>query len=452
MRLMKNRWLPMVALVATFGMSGCSDELFDVKNPGRILDEDLNTQRGIAALVTGMSADFSEGYDEQAFTTAILSDEVVGSGSYCATGRYRRGLFDSEDSNGRWNDVQRARWVAESGLQRMANIEGFTFTGNPLTARAYLFAGLANRTFGENFCEVVFSNPYTEESPGLGGEIDMGVALNRTAAFERGIPELQAAVSHGSTAGATDIVTAAHGALASMYVGLGQWSNVMTEAAQVPTSFVYSAEYSSNSNRETSEIWDETHGRAEVSAFGTLAGTVGAGDPRTPWTDCSDPANACPSANGADGVTIHYRQEKYPTKNDDIPVVKGTDMRLLEAENALMNNDLTTFDAKINEVRAFHGLGALTATAVGSITGGDGGGAHLTSMLGWDILDRERHLTLWLEGRRLWDMHRWNHPHLDGGGVIYQATVARRASCMPISDDECQVNDNIDSATKCFTM
>ncbi len=152
MRLMKNRWLPMVALVATFGMSGCSDELFDVKNPGRILDEDLNTTRGINALVTGMSADFSEGYDEQAFTTAILSDEVVGSGSYFATGRYRRGLFDSEDSDGRWQDVQRARWVAESGLQRMANIEGFTFAGNALTARAYLFAGLSNRTFGENFC------------------------------------------------------------------------------------------------------------------------------------------------------------------------------------------------------------------------------------------------------------------------------------------------------------
>ena len=47
----------------------------------------------------------------------------------------------------------------------------------------------------------------------------------------------------------------------------------------------------------------------------------------------------------------------------------------------------------------------------------------MTSMSGWDILDRERHLTLWLEGRRLWDLHRWNHPHLNGGGVVYEATV-----------------------------
>ena len=134
--LMKIRWLPVVALVATFGMTGCSDDLFNVKNPGRILDADLNTLKGINALVTGMSADFSVGYDNMSFTSAILSDEIVGSGSYFSTGRYRRGLFDSEDSNGRWADVQRARWVAEGGLQRMAEIEGFTFSGNKLTARA----------------------------------------------------------------------------------------------------------------------------------------------------------------------------------------------------------------------------------------------------------------------------------------------------------------------------
>ncbi len=451
MRFMNIRWLPAVALVATFWMTGCSDELFDVKNPGRILDDDLNTSRGINALVTGMSADFSVGYDNMSFVGAILSDEIVGSGSYFSTGRYRRGLFDSEDSNGRWAEVQRARWVAEGGLQRMANIEGFSFSGNALTARAYLFAGLANRWFGENFCEVVFSQPYTEESPGPGGEIDKGVALARTAAFERAIPALQQAVTHGGSAGASDIVSAAHGALASAYVGVGNWGSAMSEAAQVPTSFVYSAEYSSNSGREQSQIWAETHGRHEISAWGTLAGTYGAGDPRTPWTDCPAAGSGCPSGNGADGQTLHFRQEKYPTKDDDIPVVKGTDMRLLEAENALMNGDLAGAMAKINEVRAFHGLGALVATTVGSITGGTGGGAHPTSMTGWDILDRERHLTMWLEGRRLWDLHRWDHPHLDGGGVVYEASVARRASCFPISDDECQVNDNIDGTTKCFT-
>ncbi|MXV94541.1 MAG: RagB/SusD family nutrient uptake outer membrane protein [Gemmatimonadetes bacterium] len=450
-RTSRTRALVLGALVAAFASTGCDESIFEVKNPGRILDDDLNTSRGVGSLVTGMSADFSAGYDDLSFTTARLSDEIVGSGSYFSTGRYRRGLYDSEDSNPYWAEVQRARWVAEAGLIRMSEIEGYQFEGNAETARAYLFAGMANRWFGENFCQTVFSEPYNAESPGPGGETDTGDAMERDAAFRRAIPLLEAAVRNANSSGQSDVATAAQGGLAQVYLGLGDMQNAVANAAKVPTDFVFAAAYSSNSGRETSQIWNETHGRHEISAWMTLAGTVGAGDPRTPWTDCSDPSSVCPSGNGADGQTIHYRQEKYPTRDDDIPLVKGTEMRLIEAEAALMAGDLATAMAKVNEMRAHHGLDPLESDGtIGTITGGDGGGANMTSMSGWDILDRERHLTLWLEGRRLWDLHRWNHPHLDGGGVVYEATVARRASCMPIALDECQVNEKVSSL--CFSV
>lgn len=437
----KNR-LAAAVLVAAVALAGCGDEgLFDVKNPGKILDEDLNTSKGVAALVTGMSSDFSSSYDEVSFLGARLSDEVAGSGSYFSTGRYRRGLIDSEDANGFWNGVQRARWVAEAGLQRMQTIEGFNFAGSEETARANLFAGLANRWFGENFCEVLFSEPF---------ESDDGTPQEHTAAFNRALPELQEAITVGGASGASDVVTAAYGARASVKAWLGDWAGAMQDAAKVPTDFVWNAVYSANSNRENNTIWDETQGRFEVSAFGSLAGSFPEpGDPRAPYTDCTKASNGCAGTNGADGQTPHYRQEKYPTVGSDIPLVKGTEMRLLEAENALLNLDLGAAMTKINEVRAFHGLAALTATGIGSITGEPGGGANRTSMTGWDILDRERFLTNWLEGRRLWDLRRWDHPHLDGGGVVYEATVARRASCIPISDQECQTNPK--AANKCFT-
>lgn len=451
MKTINTRRLFMGALLAALASTGCDESIFDVKNPGRILDDDLNTAQGVRSLVTGMSADFSAGYDDLSFTTARLSDEIVGSGSYFSTGRYRRGLYDSEDSNPYWGEVQRARWVAEGGLIRMQGIEGYQYDGNPETARAHLFGGLANRWFGENFCQVIFSEPYDEENPGPAGEIDTGDPQERDAAFRRAIALLERAIQHGSSAGRPDIVSAAEGGLAQAYMGLGDFSNAVAHAARVPTDFVFAAAYSSNSARETSQIWNETHGRHEVSAWMTLAGTVGAGDPRTPWTDCSAEGSGCPSGNGADGQTIHYRQEKYPTRDDDIPLVKGTEMRLIEAEAALVAGDLATAMTKVNEMRAHHGLGPLESDGtIGSITGGDGGGANLTSMSGWDILDRERHLTLWLEGRRLWDLHRWDHPHLDGGGVVYEATVARRASCMPIALDECQVNEKVSSL--CFSV
>jgi hypothetical protein len=60
---------------------------------------------------------------------------------------------------------------------------------------------------------------------------------------------------------------------------------------------------------------------------------------------------------------------------------------------------------------------------------------------GWSILDGERHLTLWLEGRRLWDLHRWDHPFLDGGTVVWQSDP-QRDSCMPVPSGECRVNPN----------
>ena len=451
MKLINTRRLVLGTFMAALATVGCDESLFDVQNPGRILDGDLNTVAGVASLVTGMSSDFSVSYDNLSFTTAILSDEVVGSGSYFSTGRYRRGLFDSEDANGFWAGVQRARWVAEAGLLRMASIDGYQFDGNAETARAHLFGGLANRWFGENFCQAVFSAPYDEENPGPGGEVDTGEAVDRQGAFQRAAVLLEGAVRHGSSSGRSDIVSAAEGGLAQVYLGMGDMSNAVSHAAKVPTDFVFSAAYSSNSGRETSQIWNETHGRHEISAWMTLAGTVGAGDPRTQWTDCSADGSGCPSGNGADGQTTHYRQEKYPTRDDDIPLVKGTEMRLIEAEAALVAGNLAGAMAKINEVRAHHGLDPLESDGtIGRITGGEEGGANLTSMSGWDILDRERHLTLWLEGRRLWDLHRWNHPHLDGGGVVYKATVARRASCIPIALDECQVNEKVSSL--CFSV
>ena len=423
-------------LAALVMFSGCDDDLFDVQNPGRILDSDLNTQRGVQALVTGMSSDFSEGFDGEAFLVARLADEIVGSGSYFSTGRYRRGLMDSEDANGFWGDVQRARWVAEAGLERMREIEGFQFDGNALTARAYLLAGMANRRFGENFCEVIFSAPY---------ESDTGEPQPKSAAFNRGIGHLQNALSHGAQAGDGDIVTAAHGGLASLYAWTGDWASAMSESAQVPTDFVYNAVYSQNSGRETNEIWNESHGRYEVSAYMTRADLYGGGvDPRAPYTDCSDPSAGCTSGNGADGSTTHYRQEKYPSQGSDIAMTKGTEMRLLEAEYYANEGDVAMAMMKINEARAHYDLAPLTSDGtIGTITG------DLTSMSVWDILDRERWMDLWLEGRRLWDLHRWDHPFLQGGGIVYQATVPVRASCIPISDDECQVNSS--ATSKCFS-
>ena len=432
------RLLPAVSITLAMALSGCGDDLFDVKNPGAILDEDLNTAKGVDALVVGMSSDFSEGFDGQAFLNARGGDEMTGGGSYYLTGEVRRGLIISEDVDGFWEDAQRARWVAEAGLERMKEIEEYSFNGNDKTAKAYLLAGFANRWLAENFCYVVFSSPY---------ESDDGTAQPKSAGFQRSVGHFEQAIQHGSG----DVATAARGGLAQAYVGLDNWSQAVTHSAQVPTSFVYSALYDSNSGREENEMFWETHQRAEMSVYGTYIASLGPdGDPRVPWEDCTA-AGACPSGQvgAGDANNPNYQQMKYDELGSDIPVVKGTEMRMIEAEAALRSGDLTGAMAKINEVRAFHGLTALTATGIGTGLTYDWG-----SMTGWDILDREYLLTNWLEGRRLFQMHRWDqggmtHPYLTGTHHLYELVPAKRFTCYPIADSECQTNPNV--ADMCVT-
>lgn len=415
--------LVLLVLAAPVLMAGC--DIFGVESPGLIREEDLNDPRSVQPLVTGMSADLSAVLDDIAFLGARLSDEMAASGSYYLSTRVRYGYLDPEDVDFYWEEMQRARFAAESGIERMQRIEGYEFEGNPLTARAYLLAGFSNRVIGENFCRVVYE----------GGE-----AQSTAAAFERAADHFTTTISQAQQAEEEELLTAAYGGRAQAYAGLGRWEEAAADAARVPTGFEYVAFYSDNSGREQNEVYVETHQRYEMSAFGTLASMVG-DDPRVPSTDCRDNVDngECSNTLGADGETPHLRQEKYQDLGGDIPLVKGTEMRLVEAEAALRSGDLGAALDKIDEARAHYGLGPASAGSIGE-TGPDGFGEGTA----WDLLDEERFLTLWLEGRRLHDLRRWDHPFLYGmRPIVYEQRVQKAAACIPISQSECSTNDNV---------
>ena len=90
-------------------------------------------------------------------------------------------------------------------------------------------------------------------------------------------------------------------------MGLGNFSQAASFAAQVPTDFEFWANYSDNSGRENNEMYNESHLRAEFSVFGTYIETLGTdGDPRTPWKDCSTPGTCASGHQGAgDGDAPH---------------------------------------------------------------------------------------------------------------------------------------------------
>jgi len=413
-----------LALLSTLFLltAGCGD-VFDIENPGEILDSDLNDPDLIPIIITGLSSDVSDFIDTQGFDVSRLTDEMAGSGSYTDTGTFRRGYADQDLVGPVWEQAQEARWMAELHIERIQELlTPEEFQNSPFVARAYVLEGIAHRSLGENYCRVVYSEP--EGS-------DYGTLQPKSEAFNRAVTAFENALDHASQA--PEFRMAAHAGLASVYMALEDWSNAVQYAAMVDDDFELVTFYDDNDNDNV--VYVETYQRPEMSAYQTFAGSFDPPDPRAPFNKCNE-TGTCRNEIGADGETFHWRQDKYIDYGTDIPTLTGKESRLIEAEVALRNGDLAEFTAQINRVRALYDLPAIDVPATaGSL---EYPNAYDDA---WSILDAERYLTLWLEGRRLWDLHRWDHPFLDGGEVVWPSDP-QRDSCMPVPANECRYNPN----------
>lgn len=397
------------ALAALLPLAAC-EGLFEVESPGRIADEDLNNADAIPGLVAGISAEVADAMgDEIIEFTVLASGEMWHGGSY-DWADIPRGIILDEDVNNVWEEMHQARWVAEDGLRRMQEniLEDAEFGDNPHVARAYFFAGIANRTLGDNVCVAV---------------IDGGAPQPISTHYERAEDHFTQAITIGQAAGegSADVVTAAYGGRAAVRVALGDWAGAVQDAMRVPTSFVYVAAL--NTESPSNSLYYETHDRFEYTVFNTEF-AENPGDLRAPW---HVEYNADGSvANGANGATPHYQQDKYKSFGADVPLVKGTEMLLIRAEAALRDGDVAGATALMNEARAFYGMAPLAPAATATLADA------------WDTLHFEKGATLWLESRRLGDLRRWyaesgpsHHDYLEG-----------RDKCVPISEEEKQANAN----------
>ncbi len=139
---------------------------------------------------------------------------------------------------------------------------------------------------------------------------------------------------------------------------------------------------------------------------------------------------------GRDGRRPFWRQRKYTATGNPITVAKGAEMRLIEAEAALLGGDLTGALNAINAVRTHHYLPHLTAA---------------TADEAWEILVRERGLELWLEGRRLADLRRWQQnpgwvrTEVVRYGGPRNVLDTEEPLCLKVSSNEIFSNPNIPS-------
>ncbi len=409
-------------VLAVAALSAACD--VSVINPGRVQEDFLLRAEAQAAIVQGIGRAASEAHNWVGYTGAAITREIHPSGSTGTFGiqvEWQNGELDYETINTHWNLSQRARWWSDDGISK---IEEAGAEDPEMLGKAYLWAGYAYRLLAENFCDAV---------------IDGGPRQPRSIYYDRAIARFDQAQAHGSS----EVAMAATAARASTRAFQGDWNGAVADATLVPDDFVFHMPYHSTEGTTThnriqfasqAEPYKaHTQKFTKYEEYG-LSENNPDGDPRVPFRITDETGDA---AVQCCGQVPWWPQTKYPDPGADIPLSKGAEMRLIEAEAMLVAGNWQDALAKINALRAAAGVEPATAS---------------NTVEAWTELKRERGIVLWLEGRRLGDFFRWNrdnrpgdrHPLEMASGSQYEGShLVQQDLCFPISRSEIETNDNL---------
>ena len=400
----------------------------DVVNPGRVQEVFLFETEAQEAIVSGIGRAVAEAQNYIGYTGAAVTREIHPSGStgsFGITVEWQNGELDYETVNAHWNLSQRARWWGDDGIAKIKE----TGAENQATlAEAYLWTGYAYRILGENFCRSV---------------IDGGAAGDRSVYYDRAIARFDQAASLGSG----DMAMAAIAARASVKAFMGDWSGAASDAAGVPEGFVFNMPYFATEGNPTrnriqfasqNEPYKAHTQRYTKYEDYSMSENNPDGDPRVGYRVTDETGDA---AVLCCGQVPWWPQTKYADSGSDIPLSKGTEMRLIEAEGMLTSGDWQGAMGKINALRTAAGVEPAVAASAAEA---------------WTALKFERGVVLWLEGRRLGDFFRWNanntpgdlHPLEQPSGSQEEGShLVQQDLCFPISRGEVDTNVNISGPT-----
>ncbi|HEY7235530.1 MAG TPA: RagB/SusD family nutrient uptake outer membrane protein [Gemmatimonadaceae bacterium] len=402
---------------------------FKVTNPGPVPSENLDSKATAAGVVNGAGRDLSDALNWLAYTSGAISREVFpagSTGSFGISAQQQVGKLLDDDTNNYWQLGQRARFEAEDGARHLKSSLGASFGQDTLGAKILIWAGYANRLLGENMCDAV---------------IDGGGKQAYTVYLTRADSELTEALAIATAVNATKFVNAARAARAAVRLDMGNVPEAVADANTIADAFVYTMPYFTTDQDQYNRIFWATANQPYRAH--TVWNTVNdqyytdTHDPRVPWA--SDPNQPVGDAAVLSlGRVTWHKEMKFAKQDAPINLSSGWEMRLIEAEAALIGNDLTTAMTLINKHRVALGLQPWAAT---------------TPDDGWTALRRERGIELWLEGRRLNDLRRWKAANAPGTlSALEQVGTGTNGSpsyltqqdlCFPIPTSEKQNNPNL---------
>ena len=417
---MRRRIAPLVAAgIGALLLGGCDLGVFD---PGTIEYDDLfdpaaiqplviGAERNLGRAISGGNSPHGGVFGAQAY----LTDEIVHSGQWIGMEEWSAAVsVDNSvaETSTRWAHAQNARATGEEAAEIIETIvsnQGGDPGSNEAIATALLWAGFSSRVLGDTFCSAT---------------LDGGPEEPVSAFYERAQAHFTNVISIAGAAGASDLVTAAHGGRAQARMMLGDWDGAVSDAGQVPDDFVYEVRMSDNTPTEYNGLHVAFMTENQASIWGTPFADFGTdlsgvhaseGDPRIEYMSRTPDGEVL---LGGDDRRETWRVQKYPSRNSNHPIVKGTEMRLIEAEALLLANDEGGAINAVNDLRAYRGLDPVSADSMEEA---------------WFLLQKERGIELYAEGRRLADLRRWaNAP----GYADFDVVRVEASGDEPIENDE----------------
>src|SRR5690625_1682306 len=201
-----------------------------------------------------MSSDLSLAVSQTTYWSSVWADELTHSGTYAAHKIFSTGVIQSEDVDPWWNDAQRARWVAESGIERIENLLGEEFNQSEYAARANLYAGYANRILGEHSCDAAIDGGSGEPYSLFFAGAEQRFSRARGIAGRLGNGNMRSPALAGRASGKAD---------------RDGWRGAVADAEQVPVDCRFDAVFSLDSSRENNGWPANTINRGELSVWGT---------------------------------------------------------------------------------------------------------------------------------------------------------------------------------------
>jgi hypothetical protein len=479
---MRNR-RPLVRIVvgAVALLAACDTNII---NPGPIPNDLLDDPAAYPSLVVGsrlaiaraLGSDAGSG-GQLAYWGAAVAFEINPAGSTGSFGiptLVQTGVLTPTIANDDWESANQARFTPEDVLRRFAAAAARDTLKRALPGQVMevtVYAGYANRLLGENFCGAVLpiTNPDGTLAPG-DSTSHTDYFLRAEQHFTDAIQLAPTVTGSDSTRGAT-LLTAAYSGRASVRLDLASWGvggaamwdsaaadaalvTANTFAFQVPFSNQEQTQYnyvywsSANLPYRAHTNWGTFH-EGYYRASRALAASDPANyqpDTRVRWDSLTNPATGDAAVAKFGGRVPWWPQRKYASESAPINLSSGWEMRLIEAERALVAGNATTAVDKMNLRRSNLKLTTYDNT--------------VTVDSAWTLLKLERGLELWLEARRLGDLRRWIINAVPGNlyDGLYRAnrtaplsptpvetmtSPAARSLCYPIAQSEHDTNPNI---------